>query len=63
MAKSIKVQQKRPGRPATGKNPLLTVRAPEEVIDAVDTWAAKNGLTRSSAVRELLLLGLKAKTK
>jgi hypothetical protein len=61
MAKSITVQQKRPGRPATGKDPLLTIRAPLEVIDAVDTWAAKNGVTRSSAVRELLKLGLKAK--
>ena len=63
MAKSIKVQQKRPGRPATGNDPLLTVRAPLEIIDAVDTWAAKNGVTRSSAVRQLLQLGLKAKGK
>jgi ribbon-helix-helix CopG family protein len=63
MAKSIKVQQKRPGRPATGKDPLLTVRAPQEVIDAVDAWAAKNGAKRSAAVRRLLLLGLKAKPK
>jgi hypothetical protein len=63
MTKSIKVQQKHPGRPATGNDPLLTVRAPQEVIDAVDVWAAKNGATRSSAVRQLLQLGLKAKGK
>jgi len=41
----------------------LTVRAPQEVIDAVDEWAAKNGAKRSAAVRRLLLLGLKAKGK
>jgi hypothetical protein len=29
--------------PAPGKDSLLTVRAPLEIIDAVDTWAAKNG--------------------
>jgi Ribbon-helix-helix protein, copG family len=61
MVKSIKVQQKRPGRPATGKDPLLTVRASQEIIGAVDAWAAKNGATRSSAVRQLLELGLKVK--
>jgi hypothetical protein len=47
--------------PAPGKDSLLTVRAPLEIIDAVDTWAAKNGVTRSSAVRQLLEIGLKAK--
>jgi hypothetical protein len=61
MAESIKVQHKRPGRPPTGKDPFLTVRAPQEIIDAVDTWATKNGVTRSSAVRQLLQLGLKVK--
>jgi hypothetical protein len=38
-------------RLSPGKDSLLTVRAPLKIIDAVDTWAAKNGVTRSSAVR------------
>jgi hypothetical protein len=61
MAKSISVGSKKAGRPATGTEPLLTVRAPQVIIDAVDDWAAKNATTRSSAVRQLLLLGLKVK--
>jgi hypothetical protein len=61
MVRPINVQPKRPGRPATGKAPLLTVRASQEIIGAVDVWAKKNEMTRSAAVRQLLQLGLKAK--
>jgi hypothetical protein len=62
MKKSIKVQpKKRRGRPATGKDPLLTVRAPKAIIQAIEDWAAKNEVTRSEAVRRLVELGLKAK--
>jgi hypothetical protein len=46
---------------APGKDSLLTVRASQEIIGAVDAWAAKHGFTRSSAVRQLLEAGLKAK--
>jgi hypothetical protein len=64
MKKSIKVQPKRRrGRPATGKDPLLTVRAPREIIEAIDDWAAKQDTTRSDAVRRLVEIGLKAKPK
>ena len=62
MKKSIKVQpKKRRGRPATGKHPLLTVRAPRDIIEAIDGWARKNKANRSEAVRRLVELGLKAK--
>jgi hypothetical protein len=62
MKKSIKVQpKKRLGRPATGKDPLLTVRAPREIIEAIDAWARKNEANRSEAVRRLVELGLKVK--
>jgi hypothetical protein len=62
MKKPIKVQpKKRRGRPATGKHPLLTVRAPREIIEAIDGWARKNKANRSEAVRRLVELGLKAK--
>jgi hypothetical protein len=62
MKKSIKVQPKKQrGRPATGKDPLLTVRAPKAIIEAIDDWAQKNSATRSEAVRRLVELGLRAK--
>jgi ribbon-helix-helix CopG family protein len=65
MGKSIKVHQKKPGRPATGRDPAVTIRLPEKVLDDVETWAAKQGgdLNRSQAIRRLVELGLKAKGK
>jgi hypothetical protein len=64
MKKSIKVQpKKRRGRPATGKDPLLTVRAPKATIRAIEDWATKNAVTRSEAVRRLVELGLTVKMK
>jgi hypothetical protein len=60
MAKSIKVIPKKRGRPATGKDPLLAIRAPSVLIAAIDAWAAKDGLARSEAVRRLIEAGLKA---
>jgi len=61
MKKSITVQPKKRGRPATGKDPLLTVRAPKAIIQAIESWAAKNEVTRSEAVRRMVEFGLKAK--
>jgi hypothetical protein len=49
--------------PATGKDPLLTVREPEAIIQTIGDWAAKNEITRSEAVRRLVEFGLKAKGK
>jgi Ribbon-helix-helix protein, copG family len=64
MAKSIKVNpKKRRGRPATGKDPLVSARLPQPLIDQLDAWASKNGATRSEAIRRLVELGLKAKPK
>jgi hypothetical protein len=62
MAKSIKVQpKKKRGRPATGKDPLLTSRVPQTTIDAVEAWGIKRNMNRSQAIRELLhqALGIK----
>ncbi|TAJ91241.1 MAG: ribbon-helix-helix protein, CopG family [Reyranella sp.] len=63
MAKSIKVQPKKRGRPATGKDPLVGARFPQDLIDAIDAWAAKAGddVSRSEAIRRLVEIGLKAK--
>ena len=61
MKGSIKVKPKKRGRPATGKDPLLTTRAPRETISAIEDWAERNEITRSEAIRRLVELGLKAK--
>jgi hypothetical protein len=65
MGKSIKVHQKKPGRPATGRDPAVTIRLPKEVLDNVEAWAAKQAddLNRSQSIRRLVELGLKAKAK
>ncbi|QAU44196.1 ribbon-helix-helix domain-containing protein [Bradyrhizobium guangzhouense] len=62
MAKSIKVHpKKRRGRPATGKDPLVSARLPQELVESVEAWATENGVSRSEAVRQLIEIGLKAK--
>ena len=59
MARSIKVHpKKRMGRPATGKNPLLSARVPKELIDRVEKWAKLHAISRSEAVRRLIERGL-----
>jgi len=63
MAKSIKVHpKKKRGRPATGKDPLVSARLPQELIDSVEAWASANGASRSEAIRRLVELGLKARS-
>jgi hypothetical protein len=62
MAKSIKEIQKRRGRPATGRDPMVGARFPPELTAAVDKWAAENaGVPRAEAIRRLVEIGLKAK--
>ena len=61
MKKSIKVDQKRRGRPATGRATLVSSRFPEPVLSAVDQWASRNDTTRSDAIRRLVELELKVK--
>jgi predicted DNA-binding protein len=64
MSLSNKVILKRkPGRPATGNDPVRAIRLSDEFIAKVDAWASKNETTRSDAIRRLVELGLKAKTK
>jgi Arc/MetJ-type ribon-helix-helix transcriptional regulator len=54
MAKSISVHQKKRGRPATGRDPAITVRLPIALISAIDRWGARNSFSRSEAIRKLL---------
>jgi hypothetical protein len=64
MAKSNKViPKKKRGRPATGKDPLVTVRMPQTQIDDADAWGDARDIGRSEAIRRLVELGLKAKGK
>jgi hypothetical protein len=57
------VVRKRPGRPATGQDPVTAIRLSGEMRAAVDDWAAKRAvkLGRSEAIRRLVEIGLKAK--
>jgi hypothetical protein len=63
MGKSIKVHQKKVGRPATGRDPAVTVRLPKEILDEVESWSIKQPeeLNRSTAIRRLVEIGLKVK--
>jgi len=63
MAKSIKVNQKKRGRPATGRDPVSAVRLSPELTAAVDKWGEDHDATRSEAIRRLVEIGLAAKTK
>jgi hypothetical protein len=68
MAKSIGViTKKRRGRPVTtGKGTLIGVRLLDEPLSTLDRWIEKQSepdLTRPEAIRRLIEIGLKAKTK
>ena len=61
MARSITEIPKRRGRPATGKDPLVTLRLPQAMIDALDKKAEAEGVSRSEAMRQLIEAGLAKK--
>jgi len=68
MGKSVRViTKKRRGRPVTtGKGTLIGVRLLDEPLATLDEWIARQKdaeLTRPEAIRRLVELGLKAKTK
>jgi hypothetical protein len=56
-----KVLPKKRGRPATGKDPVLTLRAPPALITEVEAWARRqpDRPSRSEALRRLLEIALK----
>jgi len=57
-----KRRKKKRGRPATGHDPVVPVRIPPKLLRDIDTWAAvyrdAYDMSRSTAVRCLILLGL-----
>jgi len=63
MAKSIKEIPKKRGRPATGKDPLVTVRLPQAMIDALDARATLVESARSAVIRDFIERGLESKAK
>ena len=60
-----KVTPKRPGRPATGRDPVLTMRLPPSTRLAIENWAKrqKDKPSRSEAIRRLIEIALTAKSK
>jgi hypothetical protein len=66
MAKSIVSdirKKKRIGRPPVGAIPIL-VRIPPTEMPAIDAWMSEHKLiSRPEAIRRLVELGLKGKTK
>ncbi|WP_369722067.1 MULTISPECIES: ribbon-helix-helix protein, CopG family [unclassified Bradyrhizobium] len=61
MNKPIKVHpSKRRGRPATGKDPLVSARLPKNLITAIEALAENQKISRSDAVRRLIESGLQA---
>src|SRR5262249_39419084 len=60
-----KVIPRKPGRPATGRDPVLTVRLPLTVRSAIETWAKqqKDKPSRSEAIRRLIEIALNTKPK
>ena len=48
------------GRPATGKNPVITLRSPERLTRQIEAYAARHGVPRAKAIRQLIVIGLRA---
>lgn len=55
-----KSAKKKAGRPATGRDPAISARVPESVVEAIDAWAEAAGTTRSDAIAKLIGLGVNA---
>jgi hypothetical protein len=63
MTKAIRVKPKKRGRPATGKDPLVGARLPPEMIVQLDTWANRESVGRSEAMRCLLERALASESR
>jgi hypothetical protein len=63
MKTSIAVHQKKRGRgrPATGRDPAVTIRVPKEVLTAATKWGEEQGIaSRSETLVNLIQRGLDA---
>ena len=61
MSKQKKAAPKRMGRPPKpgGRDPVVPVRLPREMLDQIDAEASAEGVSRSDAVRQAIDRGLK----
>lgn len=58
-------EKRRRGRPATGKDPVASVRIPKEVAAAITAWIERQPdpkPSRSEAIRRLIERGLETKS-
>jgi metal-responsive CopG/Arc/MetJ family transcriptional regulator len=55
---SITATPKKRGRPATGKDPTITVRLPPTLVERVVAWGESRGLSRSEAIRKMIEIAL-----
>jgi len=51
------------GRPATGRDPFMTVRLPRELTKRIDKNARNHGETRSETMRRFLETGVAVEAK
>lgn len=58
MPSSKKVIPKKRGRPAKGRDPVMTLRAPPDLSARLERYAKKRGVSRSQAARDLIASGL-----
>ena len=58
MSSTENVIPKKKGRPATGKDPVLTFRSPPDLTARIEAYAAGVGAPRSEAIRRLVEKGL-----
>ena len=52
--KPMAKRRRKPGRPRTGHDPVVTVRLPAAVVGTIGSWAAELGTNRSMIVRMLM---------
>ena len=60
-----KVIPKRPGRPATGRDPVLAIRLPAALRSSIEAWAKRqfDRPSRSEAIRRLIEFALAVEGK
>lgn len=56
--KTVAPERRKPGRPATGRDPHVPLRLPQRLLDDIDRWRADSGMTRSAAIRHLIMFAL-----
>lgn len=63
MSREKVIQKRKPGRPATGNDPMMAFRLSKEKVAEVEAWAARqpDKPSRSEALRRLIDLGMRGR--